>query len=78
MYIKKEKSTISIRIISQNINNYGIEVSKDTIFRINLACNFKNYIQKLVDFCDSNKTMLLQATGVIFSNEEKRISEYVE
>ena len=29
-----------MRIISQNVTNYGIEVPKDTIFRINLAwCN---------------------------------------
>jgi len=40
--------------------------------------NFKNYIQKLVDFCDSNKIMLLRTIGVIFSDEEKRISEYVK
>ena len=75
---KRKKVLLSIRIISQNINNYGIEVSKDTIFRINLACNFKNYIQKLVDFCDSNKIMLLRTIGVIFSDEEKRISEYIK
>ena len=40
--------------------------------------NFKNYIQKLVDFCDSNKIILLRTIGVIFSDEEKRISEYVK
>ena len=40
--------------------------------------NFKNYIQKLVDFCDSNKIMLLRTIGVIFSDEEKRISEYIK
>ena len=40
--------------------------------------NFKNYIQKLVDYCNSNKIVLLRTIGVIFSDEEKRISDYVK
>jgi len=40
--------------------------------------NFKNYIQKLVDYCDSNKIILLRTIGVMFSDEEKRISEYIK
>ena len=39
--------------------------------------NFKIYIQKLVDYCDSNKVILLRTIGVMFSDEEKRISDYV-
>ena len=39
--------------------------------------NFKIYIQKLVDYCNSNKIILLRTIGVMFSDEEKRISDYV-
>ena len=40
--------------------------------------DFKKYIQKLVDYCNLNKIILLRTIGVIFSDEEKRISEYVK
>ena len=40
--------------------------------------NFKNYIQKLSDYCNSNKIILLRTIGVMFSDEEKRISEYIK
>ena len=39
--------------------------------------NFKNYIQKLKNFCNENGVTLLRTIGVIFSDEEKRISSYV-
>ena len=39
--------------------------------------NFKNYINELVEFCKENNTILLRTIGVIFSDEEKRITEYV-
>ena len=39
--------------------------------------NFKVYIQKLVDYCNSNKIILLRTIGVMFSDEEKRVSDYV-
>ena len=42
------------------------------------ADNFKKYIQDLVDYCDSNKIVLLRTIGVMFSDEEKRISEYIK
>ena len=40
--------------------------------------NFKNYIQKLSDYCNSNKIILLRTIGVMFSDEEKRVSEYIK
>ena len=40
--------------------------------------NFQSYIQKLSDYCSSNKITLLRTIGVIFSDEEKRISEYIK
>jgi len=39
---------------------------------------FKIYIQQLTDYCNSNKVTLLRTIGVIFSDEEKRISEYIK
>jgi hypothetical protein len=39
--------------------------------------NFQVYIKSLSDFCESNKIILLRTIGVIFSDGEKRISEYV-
>ena len=39
---------------------------------------FKKYIQQLMDYCNSNKIILLRTIGVIFSDEEKRISEYIK
>lgn len=40
--------------------------------------NFKTYVQKLVDFCNINNIILLRTIGVIFSDEEKRVSQYVK
>ena len=39
--------------------------------------NFKNYINELVEFCKENNITLLRTVGVIFSDEEKRITEYI-
>jgi len=39
--------------------------------------NFQKYIKSLVDYCDENNVKLLRTIGVIFGDDEKRISEYV-
>jgi len=39
---------------------------------------FKEYIQKLVKFCEENEIRLLRTVGVIFSDDEKRISQYIK
>ena len=38
---------------------------------------FKEYIKMLIEFCDKNNIKLLRTIGVIFNDEEKRISQYV-
>ena len=38
---------------------------------------FKDYINELVEFCKENNITLLRTIGVIFSDEEKRITEYI-
>ena len=40
--------------------------------------SFQNYIQKLSDYCNSNKIIILRNNGVMFSDEEKRISDYIK
>ena len=40
--------------------------------------SFKNYISQLSDFCEKNDIILLRTVGVIFSNEEKRTSQYIK
>ena len=39
---------------------------------------FKDYIQKLVEFCEENEIRLLRTVGVIFSDDEKRTSQYIK
>ena len=40
--------------------------------------SFIEYVSKLTKFCDANKITLLRTVGVIFSNEEKRTSQYIK
>jgi len=41
------------------------------------STNFVLYVNKLVDYCTKNNVILLRTIGVIFSDDEKRITEYV-
>jgi|TARA_B110000438_G_scaffold111952_1_gene109861 citrate lyase beta subunit len=41
------------------------------------SINFISYVNKLVEYCTKNNIILLRTIGVIFSDEEKRITEYV-
>ena len=38
--------------------------------------NFQEYIKKLIDFCDDNNISLLRTVGVVFSDDEKRLTQY--
>ena len=38
---------------------------------------FKDYINNLTKFCADNEIVLLRTIGVIFSDEEKRVTQYV-
>ena len=40
--------------------------------------DFKNYIKNLVIFCEKNNVKLLRTIGVVFSDSEKRISQYIK
>lgn len=39
---------------------------------------FKEYFNKLVKFCNENKIVLLRTVGVVFSDEEKKVSQYIK
>lgn len=39
---------------------------------------FKEYINQLVEFCNKNNVTILRTIGVLFSDEEKRITQYVK
>jgi len=41
------------------------------------SSTFINYINQLVDFCNTNNVTLLRTIGVVFSDMEKRITQYV-
>ena len=42
------------------------------------STKFTEYIQQLSDYCNENDVKLLRTIGVIFSNEEKRTTQYVK
>lgn len=37
---------------------------------------FQQYIKKLIDYCENNDISLLRTVGVVFSDDEKRITQY--
>ena len=86
--VPKIESPTAIQNISEIVNAIPTDekilmLDHDDLFSKIIKNNgvvddFKKYIQKLVDYCNLNKIILLRTIGVIFSNEEKRISEYVK
>jgi predicted CopG family antitoxin len=38
---------------------------------------FSYYINNLIQFCKSNNIMLLRTVGIIFTDEDKNVSDYV-
>ena len=38
--------------------------------------SFQDYIKKLVDYCQENNIALLRTVGVVFSDDEKRTTQY--
>ena len=42
------------------------------------SSKFTEYIDKLKEFCDENNVTLLRTIGVIFSDEEKRTTQYIK
>ena len=42
------------------------------------SSKFTEYITTLKEFCDKNNIVLLRTIGVIFSDEEKRTTQYIK
>ena len=86
--VPKIESPITIQNVSEIVNAIPTDekilmLDHDDLFSKIIKNNgvvddFKKYIQKLVDYCNLNKIILLRTIGVIFSDEEKRISEYIK
>ena len=86
--VPKIESPIAIQNVSEIVNAIPTDekilmLDHDDLFSKIIKNNesidsFQNYIQKLSDYCNLNKIILLRTIGVIFSDEEKRISEYVK
>ena len=86
--VPKIESPIAIENISDIVNVLPanekiLMLDHDDLFSAIIKNNepadvFKKYIQQLVDYCNSNKIILLRTIGVMFSDEEKRISEYIK
>ena len=86
--VPKIESPIAIENISDKVNVLPanekiLMLDHDDLFSAIIKNNesadvFKKYIQQLMDYCNSNKIILLRTIGVIFSDEEKRISEYIK
>ena len=86
--VPKIESPTAIKNISDIVNTLPanekiLMLDHDDLFSAIIKSNepvdvFKKYIQQLVDYCNSNKIILLRTIGVMFSDEEKRISEYIK
>ena len=86
--VPKIESPIAIQNVSEIVNAIPTDekilmLDHDDLFSKIIKNNesidsFQNYIQKLSDYCNSNKIILLRTIGVMFSDEEKRISEYIK
>tara|TARA_B100000470_G_scaffold111941_1_gene86358 strand:- start:427 stop:1002 length:576 start_codon:yes stop_codon:yes gene_type:complete len=86
--VPKIESPIAIQNVSEIVNAIPTDekilmLDHDDLFSKIIKNNesidsFQNYIQKLSDYCNSNKIVLLRTIGVIFSDEEKRISDYMK
>ena len=86
--VPKIESPIAIQNVSEIVNAIPTDekilmLDHDDLFSKIIKNNesidsFQNYIQKLSDYCNSNKIILLRTIGVMFSDEEKRVSEYIK
>jgi len=85
--VPKIESPEGIENIKEIVNSLGSEkilmLDHDDLFSNTIKQNqdsskFKVYLSTLVNFCNTNNITLLRTVGVIFSDEEKRITEYVK
>ena len=86
--IPKIESPIAISNIAEITNALKgpkkiIMLDHDDLFSCIIRNNepeskFKEYVRKLIEFCNENNIILLRTVGVIFSDDEKRITQYIK
>ena len=54
------------------------DLFSNTIKQNESPLEFKEYFSNLVNFCTSHNVQLLRTIGVVFSEQEKRITEYMQ
>ncbi len=77
----KPKGILNLQEIVKSIqsNEKIVMLDHDDLFSSLIKNNesttkFKDYVNQLIDFCEKNKVILLRTRGVIFSDDEKRIT----
>ena len=53
------------------------DLFSDLLKNENNFTNFKKYFTQLVEFCNGNNIKLLRTIGVVFSDDEKRVTQYI-
>ena len=82
--IESPQAILNIKeIVSVLKNKKIIMLDHDDLFSAIIKNNepeskFKEYIAKLITFCNNNNIVLLRTIGVIFSDDEKRVSQYIK
>jgi hypothetical protein len=81
--IESKKGIDNIEEITQELKSKIIMLDHDDLFTslVNLnedLSTFKTYINSLSEFCKKNNITLLRTIGVIFSDEETKISQYIK
>lgn len=62
------------KIIMLDHDDLYASLSKNNI----ASSKFKDYINRLAKFCEKNNITLLRTIGVVFSDAEKRITQYIK
>ena len=81
--IESPKAVLNIKEICDSLKTEKkiIMLDHDDLFSSIIHNNedknsFQKYIRKLIDFCEKEKISLLRTVGVVFSHDEKRITQY--
>jgi citrate lyase beta subunit len=81
--IESPKAILNIKEICDSLKTEKKVVMLDhddlfsSLIRDNKDRNsFQEYIKKLIGFCEENNISLLRTVGVVFSDDEKRITQY--
>ena len=81
--IESPKAVLNIKEICDSLKTEKkiVMLDHDDLFSSLIRNNkdrnsFQEYLQKLIDFCEENNISLLRTVGVVFSDDEKRITQY--